>query len=151
MWIARDNNNNLYFYIIKPKKDKNSLNWGSELFEFRYTKIDSELFPEVKWGDEEPTEVELIKILLESEELDKENRRTDLICDMLLNYNGGGKFSGDKMQQIADIILTYNKAIEVLNSCKETMNILLMELKKDDIILRHEVESRKKQIENYLK
>lgn len=57
MWLARDENGDLFIYEEKPKKDifvwKSSDN--SEVF-----LLDERLFPEVKWEDEEPTEVELI-------------------------------------------------------------------------------------------
>ena len=44
MYIARDKDGDLYLYKKQPVK---------------YS--ESSLFPEVKWEDEEPTEVELVK------------------------------------------------------------------------------------------
>ena len=53
-WVARDKNGMLYLYLAKPKKYKSKWypNIRSDYFE-----IDRKLFPEVKWEDEEPTEL----------------------------------------------------------------------------------------------
>ena len=53
-WVARDENGMLYLYLAKPKKYKSKWypNIRSDYFE-----IDRKLFHEVKWEDEEPTEV----------------------------------------------------------------------------------------------
>jgi len=60
-WIARDKvENRLYLYLYKPHKNPKGW-WYLESDKDKV--IDSKLFPEVKWEDEEPTEVELtIKI-----------------------------------------------------------------------------------------
>lgn len=54
LYVARDKNGSLYLYGNKPKK--HSIIWTNLGFVER---LDSNLFPEVKWEDEEPTEVEL--------------------------------------------------------------------------------------------
>lgn len=55
MWVARDEDGDLYLYNEKPYKSRHSWNCGDiDYFTIEY------LFPEVKWEDEEPTEVELI-------------------------------------------------------------------------------------------
>jgi len=46
---------------------------------------------------------------------------------------------------------TYNdKTVEILKSCLETLNIMERELSPEDIILIHEIRSRKKQVLNHL-
>lgn len=58
MWIARDKNNLLCLYFnYKPQKNKVKLKWDNNIIPIV---IDSTLFPEVKWEDDEPTEVELV-------------------------------------------------------------------------------------------
>lgn len=60
-WIARDKNNQLFCFFQKPHKSKYYNVW--ECIEGCYSdnqEIDSNLFPQVKWEDEEPTKVELI-------------------------------------------------------------------------------------------
>ena len=53
-WVARDENGMLYLYLAKPKKNKSKWypNIRSDYFE-----IGRKFFPEVKWEDEEPTEL----------------------------------------------------------------------------------------------
>lgn len=66
-WVARDECD-LYlhiFYANKPHKDNNLSKWTNESnFYPEYAQLlKHELYPQVKWEDEEPTEVELtIKI-----------------------------------------------------------------------------------------
>lgn len=57
MWVARDKDGYLFLYGEKPKKEFSS--WVSPEC-FNLFILDVDLFPEVKWEDEEPTEVELI-------------------------------------------------------------------------------------------
>lgn len=58
VWIARDEDGKLYIYFIHPLKGKRA--W--QLLEFHNEggigakRINSDLFPSVKWEDEEPTE-----------------------------------------------------------------------------------------------
>jgi len=61
-WIARDEKTGLHIYNEKPHKSDYYNEWvGIEGIYFRIN--DSNLFPQVKWEDEEPTKVELtIKI-----------------------------------------------------------------------------------------
>ena len=57
MWLARDKDNTLWLFIgERPKKDKNG--WINVPNNWR--KIDSNLFPEVQWSDDEPTKVKLV-------------------------------------------------------------------------------------------
>ena len=57
MWLARDKNDDLYLFIDgKPEKVENLwLNVDGD-----FIQIDSRLFPEVQWSDEEPTKVKLV-------------------------------------------------------------------------------------------
>lgn len=54
LYVARDKNKSLYLYEHKP--EKHSTIWHSP---GSVEQLDTYWFPEVKWEDEEPTEVEL--------------------------------------------------------------------------------------------
>ena len=61
MWIARDKYGSLCLFTDKPHKEEKHnelMNYIDENYVHIY--IDSSLFPEVKWEDDEPTEVELV-------------------------------------------------------------------------------------------
>ena len=59
MWIARDENDVLYFHgISKPKKDTREGMWISD--NYNPYPINTGSFPEVKWSDDEPTKVKLV-------------------------------------------------------------------------------------------
>ena len=60
MWIARDKTEMLYLFKTKPIK--NEAVWIEESGTIEITQLDMRLFPEVKWSDKEPTEVELKQI-----------------------------------------------------------------------------------------
>ena len=70
-WVARDEDKGLWFFDIKPNKEYEYKRWFVECE--CCVKLDYELFPQVKWEDEEPTEVEMTititnnKVLLTSE------------------------------------------------------------------------------------
>lgn len=55
MWIARDKDGLLYLFKDMPIKYENVWNSHRNQIFLGYN-----LFPEVKWEDEEPTEVELV-------------------------------------------------------------------------------------------
>lgn len=59
MYVARDENGDLYLFQEKPVKY--SVSWQPSDSLFDWIKLDTSLFPEVNWEDEEPTEVELVK------------------------------------------------------------------------------------------
>ena len=62
MYIARDKDGVLCVFFKKPVKSDIWESWqlcSDNPHDFY--KIDSSLFPEVKWEDEEPTKVELVK------------------------------------------------------------------------------------------
>lgn len=52
-WVARDKKGFLFLYLSKPFKYEGRWIPTSN----RFTVMNEELFPEVKWDDEEPTEV----------------------------------------------------------------------------------------------
>lgn len=58
MWIARDKDNSLYAYSNPPIKEEES--WTSANVGEDYYMIDENLYPEIKWEDENPTKVKLI-------------------------------------------------------------------------------------------
>ena len=53
-WVAREKDGMLYLYAAKPRKYQSK--WLPNI-RADYFEIDRELFPEVKWEDEEPTEL----------------------------------------------------------------------------------------------
>lgn len=57
MWIARDKNDCLFLYKRKPIKnlELNSLQWETAYLDALI--LDPDLFPSVKWEDNEPTKV----------------------------------------------------------------------------------------------
>ena len=59
MWVARDKNGKLWLHLSesKPYRDGDDM-WLNN--EGSYHKLESSLFPQVKWEDEEPTEVKLV-------------------------------------------------------------------------------------------
>ena len=57
LWLARDSDNFLYLYV-GTKPDKNDFIWNS--LSADVIRLDSSLFPEVQWSDEEPTKVKLV-------------------------------------------------------------------------------------------
>ena len=62
MWLARDKDGSLFLYIGGiPIKNRSDNVWIAK--ELRITDamlLDKDLFPEVKWSDNEPTKVKLI-------------------------------------------------------------------------------------------
>lgn len=59
-FIARDKDGGLYIYLgCKPYKSKYSWNLYSHEHDYFKKIPDKDLFPEVKWEDEEPTEVSI--------------------------------------------------------------------------------------------
>lgn len=59
MYVARDKCGDLCLFTGRPVKIDEY--WLPTKHCFDWIRLDSELFPEVKWEDEEPTEVELVK------------------------------------------------------------------------------------------
>ena len=58
MWLARDADGSLYLYYGYEKPYKDKTHWDSLTSD--YLELDKDMFPEVKWSDEEPTKVKLV-------------------------------------------------------------------------------------------
>ena len=58
-WLIRDEDGILTLWSLKPKKDKKRGHWNNATDTYECI-FNSNLFPEVKWSDEEPTRVKLI-------------------------------------------------------------------------------------------
>ena len=56
-WVARDEDGMLYLYLAKPRKHQSK--WLQNIL-FDFIELSRESFPEVKWEDEEPTEVTIV-------------------------------------------------------------------------------------------
>ena len=52
-WLARDENERLYLYLIEPQKVI------GQWIGVKYIRLGSAFFPEIKWSDEEPTKVSI--------------------------------------------------------------------------------------------
>lgn len=61
MYVARDKDGSLYLFQNRPVKIDERGCWRTLTNRFGWIILDSCLFSEVKWEDEEPTEVELVK------------------------------------------------------------------------------------------
>lgn len=61
MYIARDKDGDLYLFDARPIKINEYGHWQPTKTRLDWLKLDSSQFPELKWEDEEPTEVELVK------------------------------------------------------------------------------------------
>lgn len=62
MWIARDKDGLLVIYEQKPNKYESLGQWEDTENQISYAYVDDELFdlfPEIKWKDEEPRELVL--------------------------------------------------------------------------------------------
>lgn len=57
MWVARDKNGKLWLHLSESEPYRDGDVWL--INEGMYHQLDSSVFPNVKWEDEEPTEVEL--------------------------------------------------------------------------------------------
>ena len=58
MWLARNDDERLWL-IIGSKPIKYKFMWGNFTWE-NSIELDEDLFPEVKWSDNEPTKVQLV-------------------------------------------------------------------------------------------
>lgn len=63
LWVARDENGDLYLYQEKPQKQDNCAYWKDTKEHFE---LDPDLFPNVKWEDEEPFAVVLQQAIFKS-------------------------------------------------------------------------------------
>ena len=58
MWLARDADGSLYLYYGYEEPYKDKTHWDSLTSD--YLELDNDMFPEVKWSDDEPTKVKLV-------------------------------------------------------------------------------------------
>ena len=61
MYVARDKDDSLFLFMNMPIRNSKWDCWQSESRTTDYLRLSPQLFPEVKWEDEEPTEVKLVK------------------------------------------------------------------------------------------
>lgn len=102
MWIARDKDEDLYLYTLKPIKGNNHFVCSS--FNSECMEIDSDLFPGVTW-ENSPKEVklELVKTLInEKENIVKILKTYDNIFGL---SDGGIARSDEDIEYAADVIL----------------------------------------------
>lgn len=79
-WVARDKDGMLYLYLAKPRKSQSK--WLPNI-RFDFVELSRELFPEVNWEDEEPTEV-TISIKLDEEH--GKTRKFSFVCCWTCNH-----------------------------------------------------------------
>ena len=90
VWLARDEDGKLYAHSKRPNKMK--IYWENEVYAEIF-RLDSSLFPSVKWEDDEPTEAYITLAEPQSEkeqpqskqeqEIDWEQRRYEIAKEML--------------------------------------------------------------------
>lgn len=76
LWITRDKDGELCLYFSHPIKGRNAW-WLSDGEAYGAKRIDSNLFPSVKWEDKEPTEAYITLTLAESQEQTKQEQEID--------------------------------------------------------------------------
>ena len=59
MWLARDKSRALYVFEEKPIKNKNFESWTPLSADENFMEINPNLFPEVRWDDDQPRELVL--------------------------------------------------------------------------------------------
>lgn len=90
MWLARDKDEELYLFSEKPSKREEF--WLMSSATTTVIQLPSELFPEVKWEDEEPKEIVLKNDVEKQDNLDIPEE--DDYCKyhfMILKKNSDGK------------------------------------------------------------
>ena len=91
VWIARDKDEAIYAYLMRPHKNKSKLSWMPDSDDDYWLRLDSNLFPSVKWEDEEPTEAYITLAESQSKQeqskqeqkIDWEHRRYEIAKEML--------------------------------------------------------------------
>lgn len=91
VWIARDEDGESYAYLMRPHKNKSKLSWMPDSDDDYWIKLDSDLFPSVKWKDVEPTEAYIALAEPQSKQeqskqeqrIDWEQRRYEIAKEML--------------------------------------------------------------------
>ena len=98
VWIARDEDGILYLYFIHPFKGKTEWRLPDFVNEdgIGAKRIDSDLFPSVRWEDDEPTEAYITLAEPQSKQeqtkqeqkIDWEQRRYEIAKDILSAQHG---------------------------------------------------------------
>ena len=89
VWIARDKDGELYVHLMRPHKSKLKLSWLPDSDDDYWIKLGSyNIFPSVKWEDEEPTEAYITlaepqEQSKQEQEIDWEQRRYEIAKEML--------------------------------------------------------------------
>lgn len=92
MWIARDKDNSLYLYNVKPAKSGDIWRMIGQSTYGQAMEIDYNLFPEVKWEDKEPLKVDIVpknnqrEKHEESKFIDWEQRRYEIAKAAMQGY-----------------------------------------------------------------
>lgn len=134
MWIARDENGSLFIYEEKPRKYKNK--WESTngkiegIFELDYA------FPEVKWEDEEPKELGIVKPVTSHKRrnITKSQINKDCVIISLKEYNDLKSLEGENERlKEADIYVSWGYFYKDCYRCDINGRILLSEKLSDSI------------------
>ena len=90
VWLARDKSGELFLSSERPNKKENY--WGNEV-QLAIFRLNSSLFPSVKWEDDEPTEAYITlaepqeqpkqEQPTEAQEIDWEQRRYEIAKEMM--------------------------------------------------------------------
>ena len=119
VWIARDKDGELFATSERPEKMINY--WGSKVYT-EFFRLDSSLFPSVKWEDDEPTEAYITLAEPQEQpkqeqptakqEIDWEQRRYEIAKEMMLVlYRQSAAVSergqGIMLKDIADIAVGF--------------------------------------------
>ena len=114
VWLARDKDGKLYAHSKRPNKMINY--WASEVYAEVF-KLDSSLFPSVKWDDDEPTEAYITLAEPQEQptpkqEIDWEQRRYEIAKDMMYKiYRQKAVVSeqgqGIMLKDVADIAVAF--------------------------------------------
>lgn len=85
VWLARDKDGKLYAHSKRPNKMK--IYWENEVYAEIF-RLNSSLFPSVKWEDDEPTEAYIILAEPQEQptpkqEIDWEQRRYEIAKEMM--------------------------------------------------------------------
>ena len=89
VWIARDEDEVLYAYLMRPHKNKSKLSWLPDSDDDYWIRLGSyNIFPSVKWEDEEPTEAYITLAEPQEQSMPKqdinwEQRRYEIAKEML--------------------------------------------------------------------
>lgn len=122
VWIARDEDGELFVYENDPIKDGNCWQWGGDCFK---SHID---FPSVRWEDDKPTEAYItltdesankqsVESTKPTKEIDWEQRRYEIAKDLLVKkYLEVGSFS---LKRESDIRLVIGYANNIINELKK--------------------------------